>query len=77
MEGIEMNKVFLRVALAVFLVMTFSGNASATLFDGQTVNYRYLFPDINTPYRNADNGNKVVGPGIEASPVVDGYGRLP
>ena len=72
-----MNKVFLRVALAVFLVMTFRGNASATLFDGQTVNYRYLFPDINIPYRNADNGNKVVGPGIEASPVVDGYERLP
>jgi len=58
------------VAMSVPLV------ASAALLDGKTINYQYYFPTLASPYPGADNGNKVVGPGIEVSNFVDGRGTL-
>ena len=50
--------------------------AHAALFLGTTVNYQYYFPNSSSPYPNADNGNKLVGPGVEISNFVDGRGTM-
>lgn len=55
------------VGLAALLA---TGAASASLLDGQTVNYQYFFPDTSTPYINAPNGDYVVGPGVEITNLV-------
>lgn len=47
------------------------GAATAAPIMGSTVNYQYYFPNLSSPYRGADNGNKVVGAGIEVSNVAD------
>ncbi len=53
-----------------------TGVAQAGLFDGQTVNYQYYFPDLTTPYSTAGNGNYLVNSSVEVSNVVDGYGTI-
>lgn len=58
------------VGLAALLA---TGAASASLLDGQTVNYQYFYPDTSTPYSNAPNGDYVVGPGVEITNFVDGW----
>ncbi len=45
---------------------------SAVLLDGQTVQYDYLYPDINTVYVDPANGNYVVGPGVEVPNFLEG-----
>jgi hypothetical protein len=44
---------------------------AGAIFDGQTINYQYYYPDLLSPYSNADNGNKLGGPGIEVTNVAD------
>jgi hypothetical protein len=63
------------VAAAV-LVLGLPSVAGATLLDGKTVNYQYYYPDLMSPYSNADNGNKVVGAGIEVSNISDFQGTM-
>jgi len=53
-----------------------SSSASAALLDGQTVQYQYLFNTITSNYASADNGNKLVGPGIEVSNITDNVGTI-
>ncbi len=53
-----------------------SGTATAGIFDGQTVNYQYFYPDLTTPYTYAGNGSYLVDSNIEISNVVDGYGTI-
>jgi len=48
-----------------------ASQASATLLDGQTVTYQYLFPDLSSNYSGADNGDYVVGLGVEVLNVAD------
>lgn len=62
----------LKLAAVVMLSLGFSVAANATLLEGKTVNYQYYFPTLADPYE-ADNGNKVVGAGIEVSDVVAGW----
>ncbi len=50
--------------------------ANAGIFDGQTVNYQYYFPDLSTPYAAAANGNYLVDSGVEVANVVDGHGTI-
>lgn len=50
--------------------------ASAGIFDGQTVNYQYYFPDLSTPYAAAANGNYLVDSSVEVVNVVDGHGTI-
>jgi hypothetical protein len=50
--------------------------AGATLLDGRTVNYQYFFPNSATPYSGADNGNKLVGAGVEVSNVAAGVATM-
>ena len=66
------------VASAFVIAYVFSTPlvVSASLLDGQTVEYQYLVPTITTPYSVADNGNKLVGAGVEVSNIVDGYGIM-
>lgn len=40
---------------------------AAADFDGSTVNFQYYFPDSSSAYAFADNGDKVVGPGVEVT----------
>ena len=49
---------------------------AAALLTGETVNYQYYFPSLGSPYGSADNGNKLVGAGVEVSNLVDGQGTL-
>ena len=66
------------VASALVMVCFFSTPlvVSASLLDGQTVEYQYLFDTITTPYSSADNGNKLVGAGVEVSNIVDNDGTM-
>jgi hypothetical protein len=50
--------------------------ASSAVLDGKTVQYQYLFPTIATNYGNADNGNKLVGAGVEVANIVDARGTM-
>jgi hypothetical protein len=64
------------VVLAAAAAATLSGNANAVLLDGATINYQYYYPDSGSPYGFADNGNKVVGAGIEVSNIADSTGTI-
>ena len=50
--------------------------ADAGVFDGQTVNYQYYFPDLSAPYPNEANGDYLVDSSVEISNVVDGFGTI-
>ncbi|MDQ7072297.1 MAG: hypothetical protein Q9N32_00345 [Gammaproteobacteria bacterium] len=41
-------------------------NANAALLDGKPINYQAYFPHLSTPYGGSNNGDKVVGVGVEA-----------
>ena len=62
-------------AVAAGAVMMSGGPAKAGLL-GQTLNYQYYFPGLGSPYANADNGDKLVGAGVEVSNVADGRATL-
>jgi hypothetical protein len=59
-----------KLLIALFSVFAMA-NANAALLDGKTINYQYYFPNVTSPYSNSDNGDKVVGAGIEVSNVAD------
>ncbi len=65
-----------RISMALLAILLCPVGASATVLDGQTVEYQYLYDTITTLYANADNGNKVVGPGIEVSNISDSRGTM-
>lgn len=67
-----MNKKFFAASVLSLLV----GAASAAPLMGSTVNYQYYYPDLASPYGGADNGNKVVGAGVEVSNIVDNMGTM-
>src|SRR5687768_9305405 len=73
-----MMKNYLRLIAisAVVSVGLGTGAANAGVFDGQTVNYQYYFPDLSTPYSNAANGDYLVDSSVEISNVVDGFGTM-
>lgn len=62
-------------AAALVLSLALPASASAT-FLGSTLNYQYYYPNLASPYANADNGNKLVGPGVEISNMVDNRGPM-
>ncbi len=64
------------IALAAVLFALHPTVASATLLEGKTVEYQFLYPTITTLYANADNGNKLVGPGIEVSAIAETLGTM-
>jgi hypothetical protein len=53
-----------------------SSAAQATLLLGTTVDYQYYFPTSTTPVSFADNGNKLVGAGVEVSNIGGGFGTM-
>ncbi len=55
---------------------SFTGVASAGVFDGKVIHYQYFFHAPDTLYSHADNGDHLVGSGVEITNVVDGYGTL-
>jgi hypothetical protein len=63
----------LLAGLAVFCP---SPAQASPLLWGRTVEYQYLFPDINSNYLNASNGNYLVGPGVEVANVSDQQATL-
>lgn len=63
------------VILAIGLLAPAPADAGLIL-DGQTVTYQYFFPDLSSPYGNADNGDKLVGPGVEVSNVADNVATM-
>ena len=65
------------IAISVALWFGFSASiANAGIFDGQTVNYQYYFPDLSTPYAAAANGDYLVDSAVEVADVVDGHGTI-
>lgn len=58
------------------LLFLMSFNAHSALLNGQTVTYQYYYPTTSSPYSFADNGDYVVGPGIEVNDVSDGVASL-
>ena len=65
--------------IAISVALWFGSSASianAGIFDGQTVNYQYYFPDLSTPYAAAANGNYLVDSAVEVADVVDGHGTI-
>jgi hypothetical protein len=68
---------FFNVVVIVVMALLFCGSASATLLDGKTINYQYLYPTRDTPYAGSSgSGNYVVGPGIEVTNVANGLGTI-
>lgn len=55
-----------KIMLAI-LAIAAMGSANASLLDGKTVSYQYLFPNISSNYPSGANGNYVVGAGVEIS----------
>jgi hypothetical protein len=67
-----MSKLLAGLALSLFAL-----TANAGVLDGQTVNYQYYYPDLSSPYSNADNGNYFVGSGgVTIANPVDNRGSL-
>lgn len=65
--------------IAISVALWFGSSASianAGIFDGQTVNYQYYFPDLSTPYAAAANGNYLVDSSVEVADVVNGHGTI-
>ena len=63
------------IGLVVFL--GFATSAQATLLDGKTVKYQYLYPNSSSVYNGGTNGNYLVGPGTEISDIFCcGYASL-
>jgi len=58
------------------VAMLIAPTAQATLLDGQTINYQYYYPNLLSPYGFADNGNKLVGAGVEVNNVADNMATL-
>ncbi len=61
---------------AIAIALAIPGAANAVLLDGKTLNYQYYFEDLDSPYPFADNGDKIVGAGVEVSDVIDGRGTI-
>ncbi len=65
------------IAVSVAVCMgSVTSIAHAGIFDGNTINYQYYFPNLSTPYASAGNGDYLVDTGVEISNVVDGFGTL-
>lgn len=62
-------------AVAIGAVMMSGSQASAGLL-GQTVNFQYYYPGLGSPYPGSDNGDKLVGAGVEVSNVADGMATM-
>jgi len=62
-------------AVAIGAVALSASPADAVLL-GQTVNFQYYFPDLGSPYPGSDNGDKLVGAGVEVSNVADGVATM-
>ncbi|AUZ83776.1 hypothetical protein [Methylophaga nitratireducenticrescens] len=60
--------------LPLLLLMSF--NAHSAFLTGQTLTYQYYFPTMSSPYSNADNGDVIVGAGIEVNNVADNMATL-
>jgi hypothetical protein len=57
------------VGLVMIGFFGLAGTASASILDGQTLVYQYLFPDTSSPVCSARND--VVAPGVEIAPTGD------
>lgn len=66
-----MRNFVLTAALALSL-----SAATAAPMVGSTVNYQYYYPDLSSTYLDADNGNKLVGAGVEVSNIVASVGTM-
>jgi len=54
-------------------------SANAAVFDGldgKTLNYQYYYPNLSYPSGSADNGDKLVGAGIEVNNTVFNTGTM-
>ena len=71
-----MNTLFKWTAIALSAWCSFTGVATAGIFDGQTIHYQYFFHAPDTLYSHAGNGDHLVGSGVEIKNVVDGYGTI-
>lgn len=69
-----MSKSSLALSIGLVLATGLVSAPQATaglIFDGETITYQYYFPNLASPYTNADNGDKLVGVGVEVSNVAD------
>ena len=65
------------VACAITLcVLWMPASATGALLEGHNVEFQWLFPTINTPYADADNGSKLVGPDCEVNGVAGTSGSI-
>lgn len=64
------------IATAFVALLACSGSARASLLEGKIVGFQYHYPDLSSAYSGADNGNYLVGAGIEVLNVVDGQAQL-
>ena len=72
-----MQSYFRLMAVSVALCLgSVTSIAHAGIFDGNTINYQYYFPNLSTPYASAGNGDYLVNSGVEISNVVDGFGTI-
>ena len=71
LKGFNMKKIILMALLSVF-----ASSANAGIFDSQSLQFQYLFPDQSTPYAGASNGTFAVVAGVEISNIVDNRGSL-
>ncbi len=70
------NSLRLAAVSTVFCFGLGTGIANAGVFDGQTVNVQYFFPDLSSPYDGLANGNYFVDSSVEVINVVDIFGTL-
>ena len=62
--------------ILVMLLCTATSSVNASIFDGITLNYQYYFEDLASPWAGADNGDKVIGAGIEVANVTSGLATM-
>lgn len=64
-EIMKLNQTAARTLLGLLIGCGVMNTANATLLNGQTVSFQYLFPTISSDYSSTANGNYVVGSGVE------------
>ncbi len=62
--------------IAAAAILAASTGAMASGMTGDTMNFQYYFPNLQSPYSNATNGSFVVGSGVEVSGLADYTGTL-
>lgn len=62
--------------LLISLLSVFASSANAGIFDAQSLQFQYYFPDLSSPYSSSSNGTFAVGAGVEIANIADDRANL-